>query len=91
MTGYTQKDGTDFFSAELYSPVAFLSSIRAFLTRAAVDDWEIVQIDIKNAFITSDLDEHIWVWPPEGFQPVGLDSNLVPLLKLKKSWYGEYL
>ena len=39
--GYAQKDGIDFYSDDLFAPVARLSTVRLLLAWAATKDWEI--------------------------------------------------
>ena len=79
--GYKQQHGIDF--NEVYSPVSKFSTLRALLSIAAASDWEIVQIDIKTAFLNGQLDEEIFMQPPEGYT---VPPNTV--CKLQKSLYG---
>jgi Reverse transcriptase (RNA-dependent DNA polymerase) len=51
--GFSQVPGVDYF--DMFAPVAHLSSIRAVLSIAAVNDYEIHQIDIKGAYLNGIL------------------------------------
>jgi hypothetical protein len=58
-----------------------MDSIRLALAIAAA--WEVHQMDVKNAFLHSDLSEEIYMEQPQGFMQ---DSSLV--CRLKKSLHG---
>ena len=79
--GFTQTYGIDYL--ETYSPVAKLASLRILLAIAAVQDWEIQQMDVVTAFLAGDIDEEIYMKQPEGFEQ---GEGLV--CKLRKSLYG---
>ena len=86
--GYAQKDGIDFYSDDLFAPVARLSTARLILSWAASNDFEIHQIDIKSAYLYGELknDEIIYVRvPPGDLLP---DVKLGQVLKLQKALYG---
>ena len=79
--GYSQQPGLDF--TDTYAPVTRLESIRLLLGIAAQNDWEIRQIDVKTAYLYGDLDEEIFMEPPEGLRiPKGC------VLLLQKAIYG---
>jgi hypothetical protein len=81
--GFTQIFGLDY--DETFSPVARFESLRLLLALAALEDWEIHQMDVKSAFLNGVLDEEIYMEQPEGF--VDPDHpNKVCLLK--KAIYG---
>ena len=61
-----------------------LKSIRIILAIAAYYDYEIWQMDVKNAFLNGHLQEEVYMIQPEGF--VSKDPNKV--CKLQKSIYG---
>jgi hypothetical protein len=81
--GYGQKYGVDF--NEIFSPVVKHCSIRAILSLVAVLDLELVQLDIKTAFLHGDLEEEIYMSQPEGFVD---ESNPNLVCRLKKGLYG---
>ena len=80
--GHRQRAGIDY--KETFAPVAKFGSLRILLTLAAINDWEGEQGDIVTAFLYGDLDEVIYMTPPDGIiRPPGKD-----LWRLKKSLYG---
>ena len=81
--GFTQVQGIDY--DETFSPVARFESLRLLLALAALEDWEIHQMDVKSAFLNGLLDEEIFMEQPQGFIAPG-QSDKVCLLK--KAIYG---
>ena len=63
--GFTQTFGIDY--DETFSPVARFKSLRLLLALAALEDWEIHQMDVKSAFLNGLLDEEIYMEQPQGF------------------------
>src|SRR5882757_832549 len=63
--GFTQIHGIDY--NETFSPVAQFESLRLLLVLAALEDWEIHQMDVKSAFLNGLLDEEIYMEQPQGF------------------------
>ena len=63
--GFTQIFGIDY--DETFSPVARFESLRLLLALAALEDWEIHQMDVKSAFLNGLLDEEIYMEQPQGF------------------------
>ena len=51
----------------------------------ALEDWEIVGLDVKTAFLFRDLDEDIYLTQPEGFIKKGCETLVC---YLKKSFYS---
>ena len=49
--GYSQRDGVDYYSDDTFAPVARMSSMRFVLTLAASLGFEIIQLDIKSAYL----------------------------------------
>lgn len=76
--GYKQEYGVDY--DEVYAPVVGHTTIRCFLTHAAAKRMKVHHVDVKTAFLNSELDCDVYVKPPEG---VAGD-----VWKLRKSLYG---
>jgi hypothetical protein len=79
--GYSQVEGIDY--NELYAAVAHKDTIRVFLSLVNYFDLECDQVDIVAAFLNGDLEETIFMDPPQGSD---LPSSKV--LRLRKSLYG---
>lgn len=79
--GFTQKHGVDY--KEVFAPVANLESIRIILALAAKYDLELDQMDVATAYLNGELEEELYMHPPEGVAvPKG------HCWKLKRSLYG---
>jgi hypothetical protein len=61
--GYTQTYGIDY--GETFAPVAKINTIRVLFSLAANLDWSLHQFDVKNAFLHSDLEEEVYIDPPQ--------------------------
>ena len=80
---------------ETHSNVAKLSSVRALLSKAAVADYSIRQIDIGNAYLCADIaSEHVFCSPPEGREKPGyvmyLQKALYGLKNSAKAWFDTF-
>ena len=82
--GFTQIFGMKTMM-KLFSPVARFKSLRLLLALAALEDWEIHQMDVKLAFLNGLLDEEIYMEQPQGF--IDPDHpHKVCLLKKSNLW-----
>ncbi|EUC57664.1 Copia-like polyprotein/retrotransposon, partial [Rhizoctonia solani AG-3 Rhs1AP] len=79
--GFSQREGVDF--GETSSPVAASDSWRVILGIATSEDLEMLQLDIKTAFLHGEVEEEIYMEQPEGF---GKGDGRV--WKLAKALYG---
>lgn len=79
--GFSQIPNIDF--KETYAPVASMNTIRLFLAVANQKQLDIVQFDIKTAFLYGELEEELYMEQPEEYST---DQNKV--CKLNKSLYG---
>ncbi|CCF49547.1 conserved uncharacterized protein (N-terminal fragment), partial [Ustilago hordei] len=79
--GVTQKEGINY--VEIFALVALIQSIRGVLVIAAVQNWEVDLIDIKQVYLNSSLQHDVYLRPPVGTKvPQG------KVLKLIKGLYG---
>ena len=92
--GFSQIPGIDYF--DTYAPVAKMASIRTFLALSAALDYEIHQIDIKNAYLNGEFmeDKVIYMKQPPSVEITDDRSKVLRLLRplygLKQSarhWY----
>ncbi|KAE8724129.1 hypothetical protein F3Y22_tig00010869pilonHSYRG00008 [Hibiscus syriacus] len=81
--GFSQQYGLDY--DETFSPVAKLTTVRVLLALAANKDWNLWQMDVKNAFLHGELDREIYMTQPMGFQS---QDHLEYVCKLRKALYG---
>ena len=79
--GFTQRKGVDY--TKIFAPVAPIQSIRGVLAVAAMQDWEVDSIDIKQAYLNSNLQHDVYLKPP-----VGTKMPLGKVLKLINGLYG---
>jgi transposase InsO family protein len=79
--GFNQKFGTDY--DETFAPVVKHTTLRAFLSTACYKNMHVNHLDVKTAFLHGELQEEIFMEPPEGYTKRG---NMV--YKLKKAIYG---
>jgi ATP-binding cassette subfamily B (MDR/TAP) protein 1 len=77
--GYSQIYGLDY--VDTFSPVVKPYSLRTILAIAAAKDLEMIQLDIKTAFLNGDLQEEIDMKQPEGFVIPGKENQMCRLLK----------
>lgn len=79
--GYSQIPDIDY--KETFAPVASATTIRTLFAIATQNQMELLQFDIKTAFLNGDLNEELYIEPPPGMIK---DNNVV--CKLVKSLYG---
>lgn len=79
--GYAQAAGIDY--TDTFAPVVRYDTVRCVLSLAAIQDMEMVQFDVKTAFLNGNLQETIYMQIPEGIEH---ESNEV--CRLKRSLYG---
>ena len=76
--GYSQRYLIDYFQTK--ADVAASRSIRMILAIAALKGYDLTQLDVKTAFLNSELKEEIWIHAPEGSKD--------KYWRLKKALYG---
>ena len=63
--GFVHREGMDF--EEVFAPVTCMESVRLLLTLVAAKDWRVHHLDIKSAFLNSELAKTVFVRQPLGF------------------------
>lgn len=58
--------GIDF--SYTYAPVVRYDTVRALLAIAAAYDYEMAQLDVKNAYLNGMLEREVWMKPPESLK-----------------------
>ncbi|GJS73696.1 retrotransposon protein, putative, ty1-copia subclass [Tanacetum coccineum] len=81
--GFTQTYEVDY--EETFSPVADIRDIRILIAIAAFYNYEIWQMDVKNAFLNGHLSEEVYMVQPDGFVNIKYPNRVC---KLKHSIYG---
>lgn len=79
--GFSQIYGENYW--ETYAPVVKCSTVRLLLASAVVQNWLVEQVDVRNAYVKSELKEQVYMRQPYGFEE---GDGLV--CELKKSLYG---
>jgi hypothetical protein len=80
--GFKQQLGVNY--SETYAPVIRFETIRAAIYYAVQRGWDVLQYDVKTAFLYGDLEELIFMEQPPGFQ---IDAPGF-ICQLLKSLYG---
>ena len=95
--GNHQRPGEDY--EQTFAPVAKMVTVRSLLALAAVNQWIVHQMDVKNTFLHGDLNEIIYTRLPPSYTKSGDTSNVSSkgeqtrlqfpyVFKLLKSLYG---
>ena len=83
--GYAQVEGLDFF--DTYAPTCEPETFRILLATAAQKDLQLGQMDVKSAYLHSNIEEEIYLEQPQGFVKKS-NSGQKLVCKLNKSIYG---
>ena len=78
-----------------FALVTRISFVRALLTIAVTSKWDFFQRDVKNAFLSGDLSEEIYMQPPPG---LSVESNkvchirraLYDLKQAPRAWFAKF-
>jgi hypothetical protein len=92
---FNQRPGIDF--QETFTPVFKPATIRTMLTIAASKRWPTRQLDVSNAFLRGNLDEHVMCPQPIGFHDADrpqavclLDKSLYGLRQASCVWFTRF-
>jgi hypothetical protein len=91
--GYAQEYGIDY--EETFAPVARITSVRSLLAIAAVHQWPLFQMDVKNAFLNGDLTEEVYMQAPPGYlvcpdKVCLLRRALYGLKQAPRAWFAKF-
>ena len=81
--GYNQRPGLDY--KETFSPVVKPATIKAIMTIAVMNGWELRQMDVNNAFLNGELTETVYMMQPPGFKDLSKPTHVC---RLQKAIYG---
>ena len=84
--GYSQIPEIDYM--ETYSPVTRIETIRALVNVAAKKNLVVQQMDVKTAYLNSELQEDIYMQIPEAYELYGKVPDGAECVKLNKALYG---
>jgi hypothetical protein len=91
--GYAQEYGIDY--EETFAHVARITSVRSLLAIAAVHQWPLFQMDVKNAFLNGDLTEEVYMQAPPGYSDCPnkvclLRRALYGLKQAPRAWFAKF-
>jgi hypothetical protein len=81
--GFQQGCGIDF--NEVFSPVVKMTTLGFLLGVVALEDLELLQLNMKMAFLHGDLEEEIYMEQPQAFASPGREHLVC---RLQKCLYG---
>jgi hypothetical protein len=91
--GFSQRSGIDY--TETFSPVIRHDSLRVLLALTASKQHELVQLDVETAYLNGDIEEEIYLVPPQGYTecPKGYCLRLLKCLyglkQAGRQWYKK--
>ncbi|XP_026454355.1 uncharacterized protein LOC113355653 [Papaver somniferum] len=91
--GYTQEYGIDY--EETFSHVAHMVTVRTLIVVAAVRQWNLHRMGVKDAFLHGELQEEVYMQPPPGLphapnQVCKLHKPLYGLKKAPRAWFEKF-
>ena len=76
--GFKQRHGIDYF--ETFAATAMYKTLRLMLSLVALWDYEIVQMDVPEAFLNAPLPEEVFMQMPPGYERPGFVKRLLKAL-----------
>jgi hypothetical protein len=91
--GYAQEYEIDY--EETFAHVARIISVHSLLAIAAVHQWPLFQMDVKNAFLNGDLNEEVYMQTPPGYsnclnKVCLLRRALYSLKQAPRAWFAKF-
>ena len=88
--GFMQKAGVDY--DDVFAPASSHVTLRLLLSIAAQKTYDVHQLDVKTAFLNGELDEEVYLEPPEGATDVQgrvwrLEKALYGLKQAAQAWH----
>jgi hypothetical protein len=80
--GFSQVEGIDY--DQIFSPVVWFETLQIILALAAIQNWEIKAVDVRDAYLYGKLNEEIYMEQPEGFKVPGREHWVLQL------WHALY-
>ena len=77
---FVQREGIDF--EKVFAPVARMESVRLLLALAVAKDWRVHHLDVKSAFLNSELVEMVFVRQLLGFAIKRAEHRVLRLHKV---------
>ena len=91
--GFTHEYDIDY--KEIFAPVARLITVRSLIDVAAVKEWNMFHMDVKNVFLNGDLSEKVYMQPPPCYdhspnQVCRLRKGLYSLKQAPIAWFAKF-
>jgi hypothetical protein len=91
--GFNQEYDIDY--EETFMSVAHLTSVQPLLIIASMHHWDLFQMDVKNAFLNSDLSEEVYIQPPPIYNHLPhkvyqLRRVLYDLKQAPQAWFTKF-
>ena len=91
--GYKQEYEIDY--EETFASVAKMTTIQILFAVAVVRNWQLWQLDVKNAFLHGDLLETVYMAPPPGYACPSshvccLQKSLYGLKQAPLAWFDKF-
>ncbi|MCO5601199.1 hypothetical protein L7F22_055318 [Adiantum nelumboides] len=64
--GFKQQHGVN--CDEIFSPIVKMTTLHTVLGLVAIEDMELIQMDVKIAFLSGDLEEDVYMKQPKGLE-----------------------
>ena len=91
--GSNQEYGIDY--EETFAPVARITYVRSLLAIAVSRNWDLFQMEVKNAFLHGNLQEEVYMRPPPDYdhppnKVYRLRRALYGLKQAPRAWFSKF-